>query len=196
MDRGAEEPVRLVRGLSLSQVKVKPNGMAGVGEWTDEYIVGDAVRAAFEAAGLSGYSLEPVGNPKTGTPWPGIAQLYSASVMPRSQRDASIDRISSRFESEDGKLRQLGCVAYAPEDLQGRPDFNRTAEPWRWWGLPSWIVSSRVEQVFKQSRLRGWAFRPVFVTGTGLYSQYLEAWNELRRLVSGSERSSFEGGRW
>jgi hypothetical protein len=91
-----------------------------------------------------------------------ISARYGVRVgMPKSLRDASVDRIQSS-ESEDGKLRQLGCLAYAPGELEGRPDFNRTGEPSRWWGLPSWVVSSRVEQSFKQSGLRGWAFRPVY----------------------------------
>jgi hypothetical protein len=111
-------------------------------------------------------------------------------------RDASIERIQSRYEEENGKLRQLGCLAYEPGDLEGRPDFNRTGEPWRWWGLPSWVVSSRVEHSFKQFGLRGWAFRPVFLAGSKVYEEYLGAWHELRRLVSKAGKSSFEGGRW
>ena len=195
-DFGAEEPIRLFQGISLSRVKIKPNYVAGVGEWTDEYVLARGVQQVFEQAGLSGYSLAPVLNPKTGAPWPEIAQLYSSSVLPRSMRDASVDRIQSRHESEDGKLRLLGCLAYAPSDLEGRPDFNRTGEPWRWWGLPSWVDSSRVEHVFRQSGLRGWAFRPVFLAGTKLYEEYLGAWQDLRRLVSRARRCSFEGGRW
>ena len=195
-DFGAEEPIRLLQGISLSRVKIKPNFVAGVGEWTDEYVLGAAVQQVFATAGLSGYSLIPVLNPKTRSAWPAIAQIYSSSVLPRSMRDVSIDRIASRFESENGKLRQLGCLAYAPGDLNGKPDFNRTGEPWRWWGLPSWVVSSRVEHVFKQGRLRGWAFRPVFVAGSKLYEEYLAAWHELRRLVHKTAKSSFEGGRW
>jgi hypothetical protein len=195
-DFGAEEPIRLFQGISLSRVKVKPNGVAGVGEWTDEYVLGTGVQQVFAAAGLSGYNLVPVMNPKTGSAWPEIAQIYSSSVLPRSMRDVSIQRIESRFETENGKLRQLGCLAYEPSDLEGRPDFNRTGEPWRWWGLPSWVVSSRVEHVFTQFRLRGWAFRPVFVAGSKLYEEYLGAWHELRRLVTKAGKSSFEGGRW
>ena len=195
-DFGAEEPIRLFQGISLSRVKIKPNYVAGVGEWTDEYVLGTGVQQVFAAAGLSGYSLVPVMNPKTGSPWPEIAQIYSSSVLPRSMRDASVDRIESRFEDENGKLRQLGCLAYEPSDLEGRPDFNRTGEPWRWWGLPSWVVSSRVEHLFQQFRLRGWAFRPVFLAGSDLHAEYLGAWDELRRLVARTRNCSFEGGRW
>ena len=195
-DFGAEERIRLFQGLTLSRVKVKPNYVSGVGEWTNEFLLGSGVQQVFATAGLSGYSLAPVANPKTGTPWPEIAQIYSTSVLPKSMRDASVDRIVSRFEEEDGKLRQLGCLAYEPGDLEGRPDFNRTGEPWMWWGFPSWVVSSRVEQVFKQSGLRGWAFRPVFLAGSKLYREYLDAWDELRRLVSKTRKSKFEGGRW
>lgn len=195
-DFGAEEPIRLFQGISLSHVKIKPNFVAGVGEWTDEYVLGKGVQQVFAAAGLSGYSLVPVMNPKTGSAWPDIAQIYSTSVLPSSMRDASIDRIQSRFEEENGKLRQLGCLAYAPSALEGRPDFNRTGEPWMWWGLPLWVVSSRVEHYFMQFRLRGWAFRPVFLAGSELYGEYLGAWHELRRLVSKTAKSSFEGGRW
>lgn len=195
-DFGADEPIRLFQGILLSHVKIKPTFVAGVGKWTDEYVLGKGVQQVFAAAGLSGYSLVPVMNPKTGSAWPDIAQIYSSSVLPRSMRDASVDRIQSRFAEENGTLRQLGCLAYAPSGLEGRPDFNRTGEPWMWWGFPLWVVSSRVEHGFTQFRLRGWAFRPVFLAGSELYDESLGAWHELRRLVSKTAKSSFDGGRW
>ena len=75
--------------------------------------------------------------------------------------------------------------------------FNRTAEPWAGWhGWPSWVVTARVEQVFRAGKLRGWHFRPVLATESDLYADYAASWRTLRDIVRGTAKSRFEGGRW
>lgn len=50
-DFGAEEPIRLFQGISLSRVKIKPNFVAGVGEWTDEYVSAEAYSRSLQPPG-------------------------------------------------------------------------------------------------------------------------------------------------
>jgi hypothetical protein len=42
-DAGGFAPMRLVRGFRLSRVKVPPNAIAAIGDWTGEYVLGAAV---------------------------------------------------------------------------------------------------------------------------------------------------------
>jgi hypothetical protein len=194
---GAEESIRLMRNFSLSRITIKPNYVAGIGEWTGEYILGKAARAAFEVEQLSGWTAAQIFHTKTGVEHEHFSQLYCESVLPPSVRDVSIETISSRVDAEHGKLRRLGCVAYSTADLDGRPDFNRTAEPWQGWhGWPAWVVSRRVKDAFETHGLRGWRFRPVFIAGTELYRQYVDAWTELSAAVRATTKSKLDGGQW
>ncbi len=43
-------------------------------------------------------------------------------------------------------------------------------------------------------KLRGWAFRPVLVQETELYSSYISQWTQLNELVAQCSRSMFDGG--
>ena len=197
MDAGGESPIRLMSGLSLSRIPLKPNMVGSVGDWTQEYVLGAAVAQAFTKARFTGYSLMPVRNPKTGGHHDGYSQLYSDAVLPPAVVDASVERLTRGAPSEVGQLRHLGCLAYKFPTLNGRPDFNRTAEPWGGWhGWPSWVVSARVEKTFKKGKLRGWHFRPVLYAGSALYSEYLAAWTELRARVEAAAKSQMDGGRW
>jgi hypothetical protein len=108
-----------------------------------------------------------------------------------------VERIASTCPEEDGRLRHLGCLAYARHDLADRPDFNRTAEPWAGaWGWPSWVVSARVAAMLRAPAVRGWAFRPVVVEGTALDETYLRTWAQLRAIVAAAPAGRLDGGRW
>ena len=194
---GAEEPIRLVRGFSLTRIGIQPNHIAGIGEWTGEYLIGTASQAALKAEALSGWSAATIGHTKTGAPHEAASQLYCEHVLPPAVRDCSIETIQSPHEQENGKLRRLGCLAYPARALDARPDFNRTAEPWQGWhGWPAWVVSARVKNAFDTHGLKGWRFRPVFETETDLYRQYLAAWAELSECVRATRLSRFDGGQW
>lgn len=195
-DAGGFAPIRLARGFVLSRLRLRPNQVASIGDWTGEYVVGPALARALETAGCTGHVLLPVGDPRTGRERPDCHQIFGEAVLPPALVDCSVERIVSRFPEERG-LRHLGCLSYRPGQLSGRPDLDRTAEPWAGsWGWPSWVVSARVVALFRASRLRGWAFRPVLVEGTDLHGQYLARWERLRSLVAGTASSRLDGGRW
>ena len=197
IDAGAHSPIRLVAGFTLSRIQMKPNTVGSIGDWTGEYVIGSAVGEVFKEAGLSGLSLEPVTNPKTGLPHEGYFQIYSKDILAAATIDCSVERVRSRFQEEDGHLRHLGCLSYPAVALVSRPDFSRTAEPWNGWhGWPSWVVTARVVSAFKQSKCRGWHFRPVLTTESDLYSQYISQWQQLCSAVAQTRKSQFDGGRW
>ncbi len=184
-------------GGALTRIKLKPNMVGAIGDWTSEYVIGPGVVAAFEREGLSGWSAETVLNSNTRLPHPEFVQIFSDSFSRPGVIDCSVERIRSDFASEDGRLRHLGCLSYAAAHLADLPDFARTAEPWGGWnGSPSWVVSSRVANAFAAHKLRGWTFRPVLTTESDLYRQYLDQWQALCEWVADSSRSEFDGGRW
>ena len=196
IDRGGESPIRLATGFSLAGISLKPNMVGAIGDWTGEYIVGSAVADAFKSNNFSGVTFLPVRNPKTDAPYAEFFQIYSDSVLDPVEMDCSIEQIQSDEPEENGKLRHLGCLSYREGVLLEKPDFLRTAEPWAgWWGWPSWVVSNRVAKSFRERKLRGWAFRPVLVADSKLYSSYLDQWTRLVGFVSQCSRSAFDGGR-
>lgn len=194
---GGESPIRLARDLVLTHLRLKPNMAGGIGDWTQEYVVGPGVARAFQKAKFSGLSLLPVQNPKTATPHDGFFQIFSESILNPATIDCSVERINSAFLEENGQLRHLGCLSYAAADLVGTSDFSRTAEPWGGWhGWPLWVVRAKVREIFTKHKLRGWAFGPVLTTNTDLYADYLRQWERLSRLVAQCTKSQFSGGRW
>jgi hypothetical protein len=167
-----------------------------VGGWTDEYVVGSGVASVFNSRDFTGVTFLPVHNPKIGVPHAEFVHIYGDHVLGPAEIDCSIERIQADESGENGGLRHLGCLSYREEILQEKPDFLRTAEPWSgWWGWPSWVVSSRVANTFRERKLRGWAFRPVLVAESQLYSSYLSQWTRLCELVSQCSMSKFDGGR-
>ena len=198
IDAGGVAPIRLVSGLSLTRITLKPNMVASIGDWTQEYVLAAGVVKTFADAHLSGASFLPLMkmHAKTRVARTDFVQLFSDAILRPAIVDTSVERITSRLPEEDGHLRHLGCLAYGPSALEDRPDFNRTAEPWGGWhGWPSWVVSARVRRAFIASKLRGWHFRPVLVAETTLYAEYVEKWSALRAAVAAS-RSTMDGGRW
>ncbi len=194
---GGEAPISLPYGFALTRIRLKPNMVGAIGEWTEEYVIGSAVVKVFEQAKFTGWSVKPVLNLKTQSPHPDFVQIFSDAILSAVMIDCSVERIKSAYPEENGHLRHLGCLSYPTIALENIPDFARTAEPWGGWhGQSSWVVSSRVAKAFTEHKLRGWAFRPVMVTESDLYRQYLEEWQVLCEAVARSTRSTFDGGRW
>ena len=197
IDAGGERPIVLLAGLFLSRVRLKPNMVGSVGDWTQEYVIGSGIAEVITRAGWTGVTLLPITNPRTGAAYTEYFQIFSKALLPPAIVDCSVERIRSRYPDDDGSLRHLGCLVYERSALLDRPDFNRTAEPWGGaHGWPVWVVSARVEQTLKKAHLRGWHFRPVLTSGSDLYTEYVSKWTRLLAAVSASTRSKMDGGRW
>ena len=196
VNKGGESPIRLATGFSLTRIPLKPNMVGAIGGWESEYVFGSAAASVFDSEAFSGLSFVPVNNPRTNTPHEGFHQIYSDNVLDPAIVDCSIERIRSDWPEEDGKLRHLGNLSYPEEALTDKADFLRTAESWAgWFGWPSWVVSRKVVDVFRNKKLRGWAFRPVLLRESDIYSSYIEQWTYLNKLISQCPRSEFDGGR-
>jgi hypothetical protein len=196
LDKGGFSPIRLPSGFTLTRIPLKPNMVSAIGDQAGEYLVGTAVADVFTSHKFSGFSMCPIHNPRSGASHEEYFQLFCDSVLKPAEMDCSIECIHSEYPEEDGELRHLGCLSYRESSLAEATDFSRTAEPWEsWMGCPSWVVSSRVVNSFRESKLRGWAFRPVFVKESELYESYLSQWIQLDELVTQLSRSVFDGGR-
>jgi hypothetical protein len=125
IDTGGPEPIRLMSGLFLSRVTLKPNMVGSVGDWTQEYVAASGAINTFKDAGLTGAQFLTVTNSKTGVAHDNCFQLYSEALLPAVVIDDSVETIVSPHREEHGRLRHLGCLAYAPAALHDRPDFNR-----------------------------------------------------------------------
>ena len=197
LDKDGGSLIRLPSDFTLTRIQLKPNMVSAIGDQAGEYLIGSAVADVFATHKFSGFSLYPINNPRNDVPHEGYFQIFSDSVLKPAETDYSIECIHSEHPDEDGKLRHLGCLSYLKSNLAEATDFSRTAEPWEnWMGTPSWVVSSRVVSAFRENRLRGWAFRPVFVKESKLYTSYLIYWAQLNKLITHCSRSMFDGGRW
>lgn len=197
VDAGGNQPVKIPRRFALTTISMKPNMIGNIGEWTGEYVVGDAFAQVIAETGLTGYDLAPIVAQRTRIEHLAYRQLFCDRLLPLSNLDCSVESVPgvARLGTDD-RLRLLGNLSYAPESLERTHDFNRTAEPWGGaWGQPAWVVSKRVVELFKTKKLKGWAFRPVLVTGTAIYRDYLEQWTRLCRLIADHPKSKFDGGR-
>jgi len=179
--------IKLLDKITLSKVSsLKPYMVAGVDQWTAEFVIAAGAASAFEADGLTGFSLRPLCDARTGEAHARIRQLYCDSLMPPAVHDRTTP------PADDGGVRQLGCLVYDErlEDLD-LPDFNRTAEDWSSNRMPIWVVSARVKESFARHKLRGWAFRPVLEKGSDLHGEYAAQWERLFEQVSINPRNFF-----
>jgi hypothetical protein len=187
---GGGERIKIMQQIALSKIDLKPNMVGGLDEWAEEYVVTDVVAGVFRKCGLSGFEARPVFNPKAREYHRNYFQLYAENVLPPAVRDVSVMEIESGL-AEEKQLRQLGCLTYEPGGYEAFKDFNRTAEAWSSNDLPLWVVSKRVVQCFRQSKLKGWAFRAVLDKKSDLYAEYIDKWMILRQKISINPRNSF-----
>ena len=175
--------IKLLDQVALSKINLKPNMVAGVDQWTMEFIITAAVAKKFEDDKLLGLNLKPVFNPKTGKHHSGFFQLYTDHVLQPIVRDATI--LDHKEEiPEEGGLRELGCLTYNFHESFSIFDFNRTAENFGSNYMPLWVVSDRVRRCFVHNKLRGWAFRPVIEKGSEIHKLYLMKWESLLDRMS------------
>ena len=101
---GAESPIRLLPGVSLTRIPLKPNMVGSVGDWTEEYVLAAGVVKAFRDATLTGVTFLPVTNPKTGAAHEGFAHMFTESILEPAIVDESVERLRSRHEEEDAMV--------------------------------------------------------------------------------------------
>jgi hypothetical protein len=173
---------RVPERISLSKIRLKPNQIASVGQWTAECVVPKGVRAIFEEARLSGVDFRPVFNTRTGAAFDEYFHLYSDRALEFRELDLASPEIRSPHPEEQG-YDALGCLCYDTLTLERALDFNRTGEPLESFEFPDWVVRSSVRDCFVEHRLRGWAFEPVLELGTLPYEEYCELWLSFYRLL-------------
>ncbi len=173
---------RLPDRLSLSKIRLKPNQIAGVGQWTSEYVIPRGVRMLSEDARFSGIEFRPIFETRTGAPFDEYFQLYSDQILGFRELDVASPEVRSPHPEEQG-YDALGCLCYDTKTLEEALDFNRTGEHLVSFEFPDWIVRSSVRDWFRKHKLRGWAFEPVLELGTRSYEEYFELWSSLYRLL-------------
>lgn len=185
---GAGASIRLARGFCLSKASLKPNSVAGIGEWTGAYLAGEDVLEAFRQAGLTGLASEPVLQTSSRAPFPNVRQLVTEAILPAAVPGAL----------PDFPPGYCGLLCYEPRQLIDQPDFSHTAEPWasQRYGWPLWVVSARTRNLFLLQGMSGWAFRPVLVTDSALYERYLALSQELCALLRDAPQSKLEDREW
>lgn len=179
--------IKLIDRIALSRIAIAANAVGCASDWMAEFIVSSGVAQAFEQQKLTGYTLKPVLNAKIGKDHPDYFQLYSESIMPAAELDATT--LSLEGQTEEGGWRELGCLTYALPTDTAISDFNRTAENWSNHFIPLWVVSARVRECFQRHKFKGWAFRPVLEKGTPLQRAYAEAWSSLLAKVAANPRN-------
>ncbi|MGI9263213.1 MAG: hypothetical protein ACR2QR_14300 [Woeseiaceae bacterium] len=167
----------------LSNIRLKPNQVAVVGQWTAEYVVPGLVRKLFEDARFDGIEFRPVINTRTGLPHDDYFHLYSGHALGARELDIASPEIESNRAEEQG-YDSLGCLCYEPRALKNARDFNRTGEPMVGFRFPGWVVRASVSELFRDRKLRGWAFEPVLDVESETYRDYTELWSSFYRMLA------------
>lgn len=185
---GGATSVRLMRGVYLSQLRLKPKTIAGIGEWMEAYLAGAEVWQVFGEAELTGVVPEKVFQVRSGTPFPDAHQLFTETKLPPMEFDLATSVA----------LGASGLLCYHSEELAGLPDFMHTAEPWAnaRFGWPLWVVSARVRDLFRKDKVRGWAFHPVLMRGSTLHRDYLALCGQLLALMGSTQHSRLVARTW
>lgn len=182
--------IKLVKGISFSNLKTKPNVIAGA-DWMEEYIIHEFTAGLFRDAALSGFETIPIYNNKRDQFYEEYFQLYTDNIMPLATKN-----IATIFDKRivDGVyywLRNLGCLVYDFKKNHELMDFNRTAENWSSNNMPLWIVSSRVKEIYEMNKLKGWEFNPVLEEFSDIYKSYLDKWVDLFHRVKENPNNKF-----
>lgn len=192
--------VNLLKRVCVKDRKLKPNVIAGVLEWTPDFILPTEIVNIFKQSKLDGFSVREVFNRKAQLPFQDYHLLYSDHFMPAAKRvvfpPESIS-FEERFKDDLEKVgisptraRELGqqdmeqlslygCLCYETLSRKNLKDFNRTAEPWASNDFPLWVVSRRVRDIYREHKLKGWIFEPVLEKGSWLYKEHKLLWKSF-----------------
>lgn len=183
---------RLPNRLWLSKIRLKPNEVGGVGQWTAEYVIAKGVRSSFEQARLSGFGTRPVFDTRTGQPFDAYVQLYVDHILGPRVLDLASPESSSTLAEEQG-YDAMGCLCYDSDTLREALAFNRTGERLTSFEFPDWVVRASVRDCFRSHGLRGWAFEPVLVVGSASYAAYDELWRSFHHVVRDCNAHTIRG---
>ncbi len=198
---------RVLRGIALTRVKLRPAEIGTLGEWTSEFVLPSAVRAAFEGDGLRGFATLDVRDGRDGIQ-AAVRQLDTPHVLPQALPSAACqdrgllrDGLSALLEQRAAEgsaeepppadarcQRLLGCPLYADFDVFPTSDFARTAEAFDAWGQPLWAISSAVYSCYVRHALRGWQFRPLLERGSQAHGEHERHWRALADKLAQNPR--------
>ena len=190
-----EDPKRrykIQEQVYLSKVRLKPNQVAGVGQWTAEYVVPGVVRRLFEVAGFDGIEFRPVINSRTGSPHDDYYHLYSGHALAARELDIASPEVVSNRADEQG-YDALGCLCYERRVLEHARDFNRTGEAMIGFRFPGWVVRASVSELFRDKKLRGWAFEPVLEVHSEAYQDYTNLWSSFWAMLARCRKHTLLG---
>lgn len=189
--------VNLLERVCVKDRKLKPNVIAGVLQWTPDFILPTEVVNIFKRSQLKGFSVREVYNRKAQLPFQDYHLLYSNHFMPAASRvvfppesipfeerfkdefekaGISLTRARELDQEDKGEARLYGCLCYETLNREDLKDFNRTAEPWASNNFPLWVVSRRVRNIYREHKLKGWIFEPVLEKGSELYEEHDLLW--------------------
>ncbi len=192
--------VNLLKRVCVKGRKLKPNVIAGVLQWTPDFILPTEVVNIFKQSELEDFSVREVFNRKAQSPFQDYHLLYSDHFMPAATgvvyppesipleerfRDAfeeagiSPTRARELDQQDEEQLRLYGCLCYETLNGMDLKDFNRTAEPWASNNFPLWVVSRRVRNIYREHKLKGWIFEPVLEKGSELYEEHDSLWKSF-----------------
>ena len=185
---GRSLAIRLIDRIAITKIAIAPNAIGCATNWMPEFVVPRAIADAFREEGLTGFETKPVLNSKTGQPHADFFLLYSPSIMPDAERDATT---LDQRATDNPAWRELGVLTYHFTGTEKLCDFNRTAENWSNRHLPFWIVSQRVREVVSRRKFKGWGYRPVLEKGTPLHQEYTRMWTEVMERIAVNPRNFF-----
>jgi hypothetical protein len=192
--------VRLLERVCVKDRKLKPNVIAGVLQWTPDFILPTAIVEIFKQSQLKGFSVREVYNRKAQLPFQDFHLLYSDHFMPAATRvvippesipleerfkdvfenlGISLTRAEKLDQQDRESVSLYGCLCYETLESKNLKDFNRTAEPWASNDFPLWVVSRRVRDIYREHQLKGWIFEPVLEKGSELYEEHSLLWKSF-----------------
>ena len=196
--------VKLLDRVCVKDRKLKPNEIAGVLQWTPEFILPQNIVEIFRKSALDGFSVKEVWNRKAKATCKSFHLLYSDHFMPAASVEVEPPKsipFAERFEDtlkeagiskkqaekiehvDDNGFRLYGCLCYESLDKEMLKDFNRTAEPWASNDFPLWVVSQRVRALYRDHKFKGWIFEPVLEKDNPLYEEHNKLWGKFLNAI-------------
>ncbi len=166
--------VSLLERVCVKERKLKSDVIAGVLQWTPDFILPTSIVSLFSQSQLDGFSVKEVFNRKAQLAYGDYHLLYADHFMPAANRVVFPPEGTSSEE-----LSLHGCLCYEALDRKYLKDFNRTAEPWASNNFPLWVVSRRVREIYRKHKLKGWSFAPVLEEGSDLYKEHKLCWKRF-----------------